>query len=485
VHQLWERQEPGANSPEITAELLDRLSKHRTLGAVPIEEREWVVRHGQLRRIDAGEVIGSKAMGIVPGLVILLAGQVGVYVDREDRPERVMGWSAGDVTGFLPYSRMTTPPGPTVAEEATEVVFVHREYLEEMTRTCHEFTSTLVHVMVDRARGFKSSDLQNEQMIKLGTMAAGLAHELNNPASATARSAKRLGDHLAAVEATSREVGMARFTDAELAAIEAMRMVITEPVRQVRSPIEAVQHETDISDWLEEHGADPSTGEALAETAVAIEDLDQLADSVDAERLDVALRWLAEGSAVRRLAREIEQAATQISKLVDAVRKLSREERGAAPGPVNLGESLTQTLDMLRAKALSKSVSISLVVDHDLPRVRGFGSELNQIWSNLITNAIDAVAVSGRVDVNARRDQRRVIVRVVDNGPGIPTNIRERIFDPFFTTKAVGSGTGLGLDIVRRLVQHNDGDIKVVSEPGHTEFQVTLPLADLRTQVAP
>jgi len=133
---------------------------------------------------------------------------------------------------------------------------------------------------------------------------------------------------------------------------------------------------------------------------------------------------------------------------------------------------------VLRSKARSKSAEVAVRVDPDLPRVRGFAGELNQIWANLIDNALDAVSHGGRVEVTAARERQRVVVRVVDNGPGIPADVRARVFEPFFTTKPVGQGTGLGLDIVQRLVSHNDGEIDVESRPGKTEFRVWLPVAD-------
>ena len=254
------------------------------------------------------------------------------------------------------------------------------------------------------------------------------------PASAAARSAKLLGERLPAVESASREVGAAGFSDAQLAMLDALRATTTEPVRLVRSPIEAAEHEEGICEWLDAHGTDPSAAEG----------------------------------------------ASQISKLVDAVRSLTRVDHAAVAAPVNLNDALMRVLDVLRTKAQSKSVSVSLSVEPSLTTVRGFSGELDHIWANLIDNAIDAVPASGRVDVTAMRDGRSAIVRVIDDGPGIPANVRDRIFDPFFTTKPVGSGTGLGLDIVRRLVRHNDGTIKVFSEPGRTEFQVTLPLIEIR-----
>jgi signal transduction histidine kinase len=146
--------------------------------------------------------------------------------------------------------------------------------------------------------------------------------------------------------------------------------------------------------------------------------------------------------------------------------------------PVDLKSSLGNTIAVLNSKARSKSVALVVKLDSELPRVRGFVGELNQIWANLLDNALDAVGDSGRVEVTASRERQRVVVRVVDNGAGIPAEIRDRLFEPFFTTKPVGQGTGLGLDIVRRLILHNDADIDVESIPGRTEFRVSLPLAD-------
>jgi signal transduction histidine kinase len=146
--------------------------------------------------------------------------------------------------------------------------------------------------------------------------------------------------------------------------------------------------------------------------------------------------------------------------------------------PVDLVRGLSDTVAILKAKARAKSVSVTVDIEPGLPRVRGFAAELNQIWANLIDNALDAVPDSGRVEVLANREDRRIVVRLVDNGSGIPSQVRERIFDPFYTTKPVGQGTGLGLDIVRRLVRHNDAEISVESQPGRTEFRVVLPAAE-------
>ena len=169
----------------------------------------------------------------------------------------------------------------------------------------------------------------------------------------------------------------------------------------------------------------------------------------------------------------------RISGQVTAIKGFTHMDQATVAEPVDLTLSLGNTVTVLKSKARAKSVAVVVDVETDLPRVRGFVGELNQIWANLLDNALDAVPDSGRVDVTASRERQRVVVRVVDNGAGIPAEIRERIFDPFFTTKPVGHGTGLGLDIVRRLVRHNDGEIEVESRPGQTEFRVSLPLAEI------
>jgi signal transduction histidine kinase len=161
-----------------------------------------------------------------------------------------------------------------------------------------------------------------------------------------------------------------------------------------------------------------------------------------------------------------------------AIKGFTHMDQATVAEPVDLGQGLENTVVVLKSKARGKSASVGIELEPALPPVRGFAGELNQIWVNLIDNALDAIPQGGRVDVRATLERNRVIVRIVDNGPGIPEQIRDRIFDPFFTTKPMGLGTGLGLDIVRRLIRHNDGEIAVDSRPGHTEFRVLLPTVD-------
>ncbi len=453
----------------------DRLAAHRLLAAAPPEQLAWLAAHGHLVRLETGDVITPKG-GSVRGLSIVLSGHLSIHIDRGDGPQKVMEWRGGDVTGVLPYSRLVAAPGDVKAEEPTEVFMIPREEIPALIRDCHDLTSIFVHVMVDRARQFTSSDLHVEKMSSLGKLAAGLAHELNNPASAVARSAQGLKARLSEVERASRALGAAGLSEAQQAAVERSRGLYLAAAGATfgGSPIERADREDAIAAWLDRHDADVTAAEALAQSAITLEALDQLGEALHGEALHAAIQWLAASCTTYQLASEIETAASRIHRLVAAVKGFTYVDQVTMPKPVNVGQGLADTLVVLNAKARGKSVTVSLDVEPDLPRIQGFGGELNQVWANLVDNALDAA--QGHVGVAAGRQGQFVVVRVFDDGPGVPPEIRERIFDPFFTTKPVGQGTGLGLDIARRVVRRHHGEIKVDSRPGYTQFSVTLPI---------
>jgi signal transduction histidine kinase len=458
-----------------SSDLIDQLAAHRTLSGAPRDQIEWLAVRGHVVHLKTGDVLTPKT-GPVLGLYVVLSGHMSIHIDRGAGPHKVMEWSGGDVTGLLPYSRLVSPPGDVKADVPTDVLMIPREEIPALIRECYELTSIFVHVMIDRARHFTTSDLQDEKMFSLGKLAAGLAHELNNPASAVARSAQGLANRLPEVEKISRELGAARLSETQRAAVDNARdlCLAAGAGSFARSPIDQADREDAIEDWLELHNADVAASGALAESGITLEALDKLAESLDGRALQVALDWLTAGCATHQLATEIETAASRIHNLVSAVKGFTYMDQATSPKAVDVGQGLADTLAVLNAKARGKSVRVSLDVEADLPRILGFGGELNQVWANLIDNALDAA--SSHVEVSASRNGDSVVVQVVDDGAGLPAAIRDRIFDPFFTTKPVGQGTGLGLDIARRLVAKHHGEIGVESRPQCTRFSVTLPM---------
>jgi signal transduction histidine kinase len=450
------------------------------LAHIPREEFAWVVEHGKLDVHKAGTLLARKGVRI-DYLWIILSGHSAIRVDRGAGPRRVMEWLPGDVGGMLPYSRMKTAPGDAYFEEETELLGLHERHFRELVVRCPTLTAHSVHAMIDRARSFNSSEAQDEKMISLGKLAAGLAHEINNPASATVRAAKDLLAGMAEADAASRALGGARLTAGQLSAIERLRAAcLVGPSGAVLSPVQQADREDEISNWLEDHGLDTAQAAPLAETSVTIEALDALATEHRDETLDLAIRWIVTGCTSQSLAHDIERAAARIYELVGAVKRFTRMDNLAGPDVVEVAPGLHDTLRVVAHKAREKGAAITLDLDPDLPRVHATAGELNQVWLNLIDNALDAIAREGRIQITACRELDHVVVRVVDDGPGIPPDVLPQIFDPFFTTKPPGEGTGLGLEIARRLMRRYHGDITASSRPGHTELRVTLQIVEPR-----
>jgi len=456
------------------SDLVDRLAALSTLAHIPRQELEWLVTCGHLEVWEVNTVVAPKGKRIEE-LWIVIYGNIAIRVDRGAGPRRVMEWRTGDVGGMLPYSRMTGPPGDTYIEETTEILLIPEECFPEMIHQCPVFTAHTVHIMVDRARSFNTSELQDEKMISLGKLAAGLAHELNNPASATVRGAKLLLEDLIKADSAARALGAALLTQESMGTIERTRNAcLAEPIGTVLSPIEHADREDEIADWLTRHKSDPAHATSLAETAITIEALDALANSISGDILDTALRWITAICTTHSLAIDIERAATRIYELVAAVKNFTYMDKLAGPESVDVEGGLRDTLRMVASKARAKGAAITLTIEQNLQHAHATGSELNQVWLNLIDNALDAIPESGHIDISARQELDRIVVRVIDDGPGIPKDVMSQIFDPFFTTKPPGQGIGLGLDVTQRLLRRYHGEISFNSHPGRTEFCVSL-----------
>jgi signal transduction histidine kinase len=471
------------------ASIVSRLTTHRLLSTAPPSELAWLATHGELRRYVSGDVLARKSDRTMYTFVVLSGGVV-QYLEGSTTGGRrkFMEWRAGEVAGLFPYSRMTVPPGESVIEEPTEILLIPREIFAELIRECPTVTEILVHQMLDRGRLFVSSHFQDEKMISLGKLAAGLAHELNNPASAAARSASFLTSSLADLKSASRRLAALRLSDAQQTVVDRFSDRWTSVRLAVEmTPIERADREDELHAWLESRGADVATAPTLADAGVTREALEDFGASLDAETIDAALGWIAADITTYSLAAEVERGALRIHDLVSAVKRFTYMDRAAVARPVSIAQGVADTLAVLTAKAQSKSVRVTTDIPTDLPLVPAFGAELNQVWANLIDNALDAVSSSGggHVAIQARVSGTTVVVCVIDDGEGIPSDITDQVFDAFFTTKPIGQGTGLGLDTARRIVRRHDGQIEFDSRPGHTEFRVTLPASVASTTHLP
>lgn len=460
-----------------TEDLVDQLQMHKTLRTAPREELLWIVAHSTLRTVQPGEVLSRKGE-VIDALYIILKGHLSHHVDRGTGRRKVMEWRGGEVTGMLPFSRTWGAPGDTIAEEHSEILMLPRKQVSEMIHACYECTTLLVHVMTDRTRLWTKADLNDERVLSMSKLAAGLAHELNNPSSAAVRGAKSLPEVLKAIDETSRVLGAMHLSDEQLSELNAVKDICLAAIgRTSYTAIEFSEREDTLAGWLADHHATGEAAEALAKTTVTVESLERLANSLKGATLDAALRWIAAGCAARALSAEIEKSTSRIHSLVSAVKGFTQMDRAQTLTDVDIRKGISDTMVLLEGKAKRKSARLTLEADPGLPKVLGYAAECNQIWEKLIDNALDAISISGCVSVRAELQGLFVKVSVSDDGPGIPDAIKGKIFDPFFTTKPVGQGTGLGLDIARRLVQLHDGELDVESRPGNTTFCVTLPVA--------
>lgn len=340
-----------------------------------------------------------------------------------------------------------------------------------------------MHLLEGLTIGMRSSQAavgQRERLLSLGRLSAGLTHELNNPAAAAVRATASLRErvsrmrgklaHLASgkVDASALQI----LVEVQDAAVERMAKV------QEMTTMEVSDLEDTIGDWLDEHGVANSWDLAPALVAAGVDPdwLDEVAAKVPDELLSDGLHWVAYALETEQLMNEIEDSTQRISTLVGAAKQYSQVDRAGLQDVV-VKEGLISTLIMLGHKLKTGSITVEKDLAHDLPTVPGHPAELNQVWTNLIDNALQAMPEGGTLRIRTALEQDDVLVEIGDSGSGIPAELRDRIFEPFFTTKPVGEGTGLGLDICYRVItQRHGGDLRVLSEPGDTRFQVRLPL---------
>ena len=453
---------------------IDDLRKIEVFGDLPAEQLDWLAEHLQEMHFQPGEIMGREGEPL-DNLTIIIEGEIR-FQRGTGADEMVFRGFAGQVTGLLPYSRLTHYAGTSRAVLPTRIANLHRSFFPEMLQRIPLLGQRLVSIMADRIRETTRIETQRDKLVALGKLSAGLAHELNNPAAAAQRAAASLREALETVRDAS--IRLARH-----ALSAEQREIITRFEREAKpasgistDPLAQSDREERITIWLEAHRMPDAwkIAPVITDAGVDIPKLERLAGQVGDEVLCDALTRIASLLTIARLIDEIEISTKRITHLVQAVKEYSYMDQ-AAMKEVDLRQGLENTLTILQHK-LKAGITVVREYDEGLPQICAFGGELNQIWTNLMANAIEAMHGKGELRVRTAKELDRVLVEIGDNGPGIPPEILSHIFEPFFTTKGVGEGTGLGLDTVRRIIRNHHGEIRVTSQPGDTRFQVYLPL---------
>lgn len=450
---------------------------------LPEDQVAWFLSQAQEVNLKAGEVYARQGDS-ADAMFVLLEGEF-QWRGEFSGETVVIALKTGDVTGTLPFSRMKnfTVTGRAVSDG--RILRFPASLFPELIQRMPELAKRLVGVMADRIREATRLEQQQDRLAGLGKLSAGLAHELNNPAAAAKRAAAQLRETLHRVKEASHDLGRRELTPAQKSEIEKLESSFTQRDEPPPDALTISDLEDHIDSLLRSHGQDDlwQLSAELAQRGVKPSALESLFETLDAGTARAALVRIAASLEIASLLKEIESSTSRISDLVGAIKEYTFMDQSPVQN-VDVVKSLETTLTILNHK-LKRGVAVQRDYQPVPLLVNSFGSELNQVWTNLIDNAIDAMNSKGELRIRIYRDDGCVVVEIGDNGPGISPEIRSHIFEPFFTTKGVGEGTGLGLDTVQRIVKKHKGNIQVTSKPGDTRFQVWLPVSDVPTKANP
>lgn len=463
----------------MTKDILADLKAVPEFKGVPDVQLRWLANHGEIQSYPDGQRVFGPG-DPVDGMNIVLTGRLQLYQVRNGNRVDLGVYEPREILGRLPYSRMKAAAGEGIALGNLEMYFLHRDHFKDMINTCYEVAEALVHNMTDRVREYVKYQQQNDKMMALGKLSAGLAHELNNPSAAIVRSAQELKKRLSAAPENFKQVLKIKTDGGIVDKVNdlAFRKMVAHGKKQL-SLMERTSLEEELNEWLEKIGvAEPwQMTETFAEFGFTIDDFEELKSWLRPEDTPSVVNWLNQVFSTEKLVGEIEEASKRINTLVSSVKGYTHMDQSPEKQRTDIHTGIRNTLTMLNHKLKRAGIKVVENFNHQPPEANILVSELNQVWTNLIDNAIDAM--EGRpnsvLEIKTEKDREFSVVSVIDNGPGIPKDIQDKIFDAFFTTKAIGKGTGLGLDVVRNIVNQHNGKVELTSEPGKTVFKVCIP----------
>jgi signal transduction histidine kinase len=441
------------------------------------DQLQWLASNGEELRLAPGDTLMHEG-DPADALFVLLDGEV--RGRRESSGADAAGFvgRAGQVTGMLPFSRMVNFPLTGRATAPTWILRLHKDHFQEMLQRIPELLPRLIGVLADRIREYSRAEQQRDKLSALGKLSAGLAHELNNPASAAGRAAESLREYMRELRRINKTLDEASLSCEERSSLASFEDNLVDRLASAspRDALEQSDLEEELASWLTRRNVpNPSRlASGLVEAGVDLASLEKLAAKFRSDVLSEILARVVSSVGAERLTREIEASTGRISELVRAIKEYTYMDQ-APEQEVDVHRGIESTLTMLKFR-LKHGVQVKREFAADLPRIFAHGSELNQVWTNLIDNAIDAMGGKGEITIRTSRELDVVLVEITDSGPGIADAVKPHIFEPFFTTKGVGEGTGMGLDTVYRIVRAHRGEISVDSKPGRTTFQIRLPL---------
>ena len=479
------RSAEGANSAVTTPHLRcdpDELRSLFLFEKLSDEQLNWLCNEGHVITVEPGVVYkqGDPATCfyvLIEGAVVLSqrVGADDVEVTRTEQP----GVYAGAWQAYMGERAPKTYNNTLRAIAPSRFFELSADTFGQMMHDWFPMALHLLEGLFFGIRNVQAAVGQRERLLALGSLSAGLTHELNNPAAAAVRATASLRERVAGMRHKLAMIAKGPYDRATLDTLIRLQEESVERLAKAPTltPLEASDREDDLGDWFDAHsiGGGWELAPTFVQAGLDVAWLDQVAGTVDTSTLEGAIRWLNYTVETEMLMNEIEDATERISTLVGAARQYSQMDR-APYRVIDVHELLDSTLLMLSRK-IGNRITVVKDYDRSLPSVPAYAAELNQVWTNLIDNAVAAMEGEGTLTIRTARDNDFLLVEICDTGPGVPAEIQERIFEPFFTTKPVGEGTGLGLDISWRIVVNkHHGDLRVESVPGDTRFQVRLPL---------
>jgi signal transduction histidine kinase len=456
------------------------LSENPNLSSVPKAQLDWLIEHSAISILGPGEFL-FKRDEPADNMIIILKGRVKVYLPQGKSQKEMGILEKDEISGLLPFSRLEKAIGFAEVIEDTVVLLTHRNQMKALVSHNYELTETLVRSMTTRVREFTSFQQQNEKMLALGKLSAGLAHELNNPASAIVRSSDALKKHLYQTpDRFKKVITMAVTTDQVDKVNEILFEGMNQSSVQKLSLRQRNQLEEDLSDWFEDESFEDyeELAENLVDYGFGVDEMEKIKGILEGRQLEPVLMWINNVLTTERMVGDIHESSKRISELVQSIKSYSHMDRTQEKTSVDIHTGIIDTLNILVHKLKSSKVTVDKCFEESVPEVMIHPGEMNQVWTNILDNAIDALdgVTDPMITIRTKNDRECVFVEFEDNGPGIPDDVIKRIFDPFFTTKEIGKGSGMGLDITKRIIERHDGTLDVESVPGKTVFTIKIPV---------